>query len=316
MTSDLYSWVDVEDYSWSDQPYIQWAIYSGHSLIQLWQDTDYVYVALVDGLDIVDLNSAEKVAYIPWKGGFSTVWASNDVVYLGSTTGVKFINKSSIVGDTEDPINLIEFLNNYNYYAPASIDIKYIHGFEDKLSIVTASGLDLVDNSVGGFKSSTNNGSIEKCFSLPDRSVYYTTTTGVFKLYSYLFDWEVPDKTFLFDVDINDIFVTQQTAVSGINNTFFIATSSGVYVYDEDINQVFNYSTELAGTSINITGIWADLDSGINNGKMYIVSSGEGAAFSIFDLNTKKLWDKYTLTEKGRDNSLLLSEDLVDLGGF
>lgn len=322
---DLYSWVDEPTYSWSDEPYIQWAISVGGTLNQVWQDSEYAYAATSGGLDILDINSTEKVAYVPWPSGFSTIWASEDTIYLGTDDGVKYLNKSSILGDSASPINLIAFLNSYTYYAPTSTYIKYLHGFENKLSIVTASGMDLVDNTSGGFKSSTSNPNIGKCFSTVDRSVYYMVNNaainGVFKVNSYLFDWTTPDvsyitgESFLPDVEINDIFITLQTASSGISNTIFVATSSGVYIFDEDSDRVDHYTTELAGTSINVTGIWADQSTGLDTGKVYTVSSGTGAGFSIFDLSTKSLWDKYTTTSKGRASETLLSEDVIDVGG-
>jgi len=322
---DLYSWVDDPSYSWTDEPYIQWSVSVDSALNQVWQDINYAYAATSEGLDIIDINSTEKIAYVSLVGGFSTIWASEDTIYLGTNGGVKYLSKSSILGDSASPINLTAFLNSYTYYAPASTDVRYIHGFENKLSIVTASGMDLVDNTSGGFKSSTSNTKIGKCFSTADRSVYYTVNNasinGVFKVNSYLFDWDTPDisyvtdDSFLPNVVINDIFITLQTASSGVNNTIFVATSSGVYIFDEDSAQVDHYTNELAGTSINITGIWADQASSIGSGKMYIVSSGEGAGFSVFDLDTKSLWDKYTLTDKGRTNEVLVSEDLIDVGG-
>jgi hypothetical protein len=185
--------------------------------------------------------------------------------------------------------------------------------------------MDLVDNTTGGYKSSVYNTKIGKCFSTAARSVYYTVnnsaTSGVFKINSYLWDWAAPDisyvtgESFLPIVDINDIFVTLGTSSSGIGDTLFVATSSGVYIFDEDSGQVDQYIDELAGTSINFTGVWADKTSSISDGRVYTVSDGDGAAFSIFDLATKSLWDKYTVTEKGRTNEVLLSDDVTDVGG-
>jgi len=323
--ADLYSWVDSSGYSWSDEPYIQWAILTGTTLNQVWQDADYAYLATSKGLDIISMELVEKVAYIPWHTGFSTVWASDDIVYLGTNTGVKYLSKSSILEDGSDPINLIPFLNTYTYFNPTSENINYIHGYSNKLSIVTTSGMDLVDNTSNGFKSSTLNSNIHKCFSTAARSVYYTVngsgTNGIFKINSYLFDWVTPDvsyitgDSFLPPVTITDLFVTLGTASSGVGDTLFVATSSGVYVFDEDSGQATHYTNTLAGTSVGIVGIWADVTSSSNSGKMYIVSSGVGAAFSIYDLTSDSLLDKYTLTEKGSSGQVLLSEDIIDIGG-
>lgn len=69
----------------------------------------------------------------------------------------------------------------------------------------------------------------------------------------------------------------------------------------------------LAGTSNIMTAIWADLNAGREVGKVYITSYGEGAAFSIVNLNTKILYDSYTLTVKGRAGVTLEQEDIKDI---
>lgn len=69
----------------------------------------------------------------------------------------------------------------------------------------------------------------------------------------------------------------------------------------------------LAGTSNNITAIWASFDANKDNGFVYIASYGEGAAFSIVDLNLKLLYDRYTKTVKGRANIVLPQEDIKDI---
>jgi len=87
-----------------------------------------------------------------------------------------------------------------------------------------------------------------------------------------------------------------------------IPVALGVNFY---FGQGINYV--LAGNSNFFTAVWADSDTGRNNGKLYVTSYGSGAAFSILDLNNKVLYDRYTLSTKGRSNESLEHEDIIDL---
>lgn len=69
----------------------------------------------------------------------------------------------------------------------------------------------------------------------------------------------------------------------------------------------------LEGTSNFISAIWAEATAGLNNGKVYVASTGTGAALSIIDLNTKTLYDRYTKDLKGRSNDKLIQEDIEDI---
>lgn len=69
----------------------------------------------------------------------------------------------------------------------------------------------------------------------------------------------------------------------------------------------------LAGSSNTITAIWADIDAGRSCGRVYVASYGDGAAFSVVDLNTKLLYDRYTDSIKGRANQVLKQNDLKDI---
>lgn len=66
----------------------------------------------------------------------------------------------------------------------------------------------------------------------------------------------------------------------------------------------------LAGASNNFTSIWADTNASRSAGKMYISS---GSAFTIIDLETKTVYDRYTQELKGRGNETLNTTGVVDL---
>lgn len=82
-------------------------------------------------------------------------------------------------------------------------------------------------------------------------------------------------------------------------------------------NFQFGYSytvyTILAGQSKNFTSIWADPDANINNAKMYVATTGSGAAFSVVDLEHKVLIDSYKIDHKGINEEFLDREDILDI---
>jgi len=71
--------------------------------------------------------------------------------------------------------------------------------------------------------------------------------------------------------------------------------------------------TILAGSSNLMTAVWAEPGASRTSGKMHITSYGTGAAFSVLDLSAKILYDRYTITVKGRANETLEQEDTKDL---
>jgi len=317
-------WIDNPSYDWIDLPDIAWSAVLGTGFLgflnQVWSDINYAYAVTINGLVVMDIDTGDELSYINYPEGFSTIWGNDDVIYLGASDGIKYLIKSTILTDSGNPINLEAYINNYEYYSPMFDDVKYIHGHEETLAIVTDYGIEIVDNSLNGFKSYLYSTGIKKCFATSNRSLYYTTTSGVSKVVSWLHDWVSPDDSYVSgasfidsDLTINDIFATSNTAYSGTSNTLFIATSSGVYILDEDLGTVDHYVNELAGSSINIAAIWADLTTSKDQGKVYIMSSGDGAALSVFNLTTKSLWDYYTTTEAGRAGNTLLAEDAVDM---
>jgi len=82
---------------------------------------------------------------------------------------------------------------------------------------------------------------------------------------------------------------------------------------DADFNFALVIYYVLAGTSNAFSAIWADPDAGLTNGKMYTLSSGEGAALSILDLSTKTLKIKYLHETPAAGREVLESNDTVDL---
>lgn len=83
-----------------------------------------------------------------------------------------------------------------------------------------------------------------------------------------------------------------------------------------EVNFDFGTNVELnilIGTSNVMSAIWADVTAGRACGKMYVASTGGGSAFSVLDLQSKTLYDGYTVTLKGRANTVLQQEDTIDI---
>ena len=297
------------------------------TLHKIWMDQIYVYAATSIGLDVIDIETSNKVSYIDNIEGFTSVWSSEDVVYLGTNDdGLKYIEKETISGSESAPYNLENNLKDYNYYYNTSSNqIKYLHGYNDTLAVVTGSGIDILNNTVNSFKSTTSNINVTKCFLTPANEIYYIVQgtaedDGIFKMNTVLCDWSnadtsyKPGQSFIPEIaDINDLFITTKTSKNNIDNTLFVATTSGAYVFDEEEKSFDRYTTLLGEKYTALNTIYADLDSSRDNGKLYTTSSGNGAAFSIVDLDSKILYDSYTLTVKGRSGVTLEQEDIKDI---
>lgn len=205
-------------------------------LYQISIDDDYVYAVTSNGLDIYDITSESKYAYITYDGGFSTLWVNDDYVFLGtSSNGVKYLDKNSITGSIGSPHDLSSYLNNLGdltYYSNLTSDnISYIHGNDDKIVCTTTVGVDVVKLNPQSYRSFTLIGGADKCFMSSNDEVYYTVLSGstwfVYKITDSDHDWSSPDKIYniFSSLTINDVFVD--------SNNIYAATSSGVYVIDE-----------------------------------------------------------------------------------
>ncbi len=222
-------------------------------LNQIWSDDYYVYAATSSGLDIIDKTEEQKIAYINNNDGFETVWANDDRIYLGtSVSGIRYFDKICISGTVFIPEDLVGCLLDYvPPYGITSQNIRYIHGNNDYIMWCTDLGVDVYKAEPYGYRSFTTVSGAQKCFMTSIGKFYYTTisgatASGTYDLWSLnrlnnsLTDWVVPDYNYSTGINIlpaglaiNDMFITEGTAVNGIDNTIFIATTSGVYVVDE-----------------------------------------------------------------------------------
>jgi len=231
--------------------------YIGSILNQIWSDDNYVYAVCDSGLDIISMSAEQKIAYIEYELGFNTVWANDNRIYLGTTSsGVKYINKTCISGTVESPVNLITWLADYTSpFGMSSQNVRYIHGNNDFIMWCTNLGVDVYKMEPYGYRSTTTTSGAQKCFMTSTGKFYYTSVSGnewcLNRIDKPLWDWTIPDYIYNTggdvlsnSLEINDIFITENTASNTIDNTVFIATTSGVYVVDEgSLDYVVYYTT-------------------------------------------------------------------------
>ena len=225
------------------------------TLYHIYTDSAYVYAATSDGLDIYDITSEQKYAYITSQCVVNTVWGNSDKVFIGTTTsGINYFYKTCISGSVDDPYDISECLNplsDLTYYSTLTSDtIRYLHGYDDTLLVITDSGVDVIKLDPQSFRSYTTM-SGRKGFMTSVNKFYYTTTDSINRMNNDTYDWSIPDITYatgsgIFEagITINDIFVTEGTSQDGIEDTLFVATSSGVYVIDEGIGEYIIYYKE------------------------------------------------------------------------
>ncbi len=217
-----------------------------YDLYQVYVDLNYVYSATASGLDVYNIESENLTARIPYLDGFNSLCGNDDRLYLAtSASGIKYVEKTCVSGNDNNPYNLSQCLNDYNDFTITSNNIKYIHCNDDLLMCCTDVGVDVIaSGTLGHYRTHLIPGAdAHKCFITSTGKAYYTTISGsdetIDVVYNTSFNWAGADYRWYIgggilpeDYNINDIFVTEGTATDGYN-TLFVATTSGVYIIDE-----------------------------------------------------------------------------------
>ena len=227
----------------------------GEVFYQVWT-SDYVYAATSEGLKIYDITSEGQYAYVTYSGGFNTVWANDDKVFVGTTTnGVKYINKTCISGSVGSPYEIVTWLEDFSgltyYHELTSDNVRYIHGSSDVLCMITDAGVDVVKLDPQSYRSYMVISGAKKCFMTSTGRFYYMTLDVLYAMYACVYDWTEANKEYtvgsgIFEagIELNDMFITEQTSSDGISNTIFTATTSGAYVIDEGNDEYVIYYVE------------------------------------------------------------------------
>jgi hypothetical protein len=243
-------WIEYEDRAWGINPA------PFYLLNQIWTDDNYVYAATTDGLNIIDITSELAYAHATYSGGFNSVWSDDDYVYLATpASGIKYLYKTCISGSIVSPYELSTCLLDYLSEPDIlSNKVRYIHGNNGHMVFSTASGVNYRGPDVYYQRAKHYSKIVRKVFITSAGKMYYLTWDGsTWKINIKYYDnqdWETPDKvyqtgTFLINsgTDILDIFVTEGTSDTGANNTIFVATTSGIFVIDEELDEGDTYYT-------------------------------------------------------------------------
>lgn len=252
-------WYDIDTWQWTDDNTRQWGFIieipepeeEGFGLRQIWTDENYIYAATISGLDIISIETEERQSFAVDESGFVSVWSSADYVFMASPDkGIRRLNKDFI-----GPENVTSHLHDYARYPDITSDyVKYIHGNSNKMICCTDRGVDIIRLNTG-YTTHTSVTGAYKCFVTPEHDYFYYTVSGTITdsgtTYSGVYysinrlngntgDWSYPDLAYTtmsgfmsMVTCLTDFYVTEHTSVSGLNNTLFIATDLGVYIYDE-----------------------------------------------------------------------------------
>lgn len=250
---DSWQWVDNDDSQWGFSTASSGVVYEG--LNHIWTDNLYVYAATTDGLDVIDIDTELRQSFATNLGGYTTVWSDSDFVFVGSSAGIQYFRQSDV-----GPAEIISALTDYASVPDLTSDeVRYLHGNENKLICCTERGVDVIRRN-SGYRTYTNVFGAQKCFITPNHDYIYYTISGIatsgtapwyiHRLNNNTSNWSSPDliyatgSGFLENATrLNDFYVTEHTSTSGLNNTLFIATDNGIYVYDEGSGNYIVFTT-------------------------------------------------------------------------
>jgi hypothetical protein len=221
--------------------YVSEAIpFKDNFITQVYNYKEYTYTASTIGLEVF-FEDKSKCFYSKL-GRTNTVWGDDNLLYIGTTEG---LYKKELDGCESEPIETNINLTHKN--------ITYIHGHGKRLLITTKSGVDYLNfKSNPHIHSHTLCANTTKCFLTKNSGYYITTTSGAQSLNridTMLCDWAEPTETyttgsgiFKENIKLTDIYITEGTAMRG-GNTIFCATTSGIYIIDEDNKKYAIYYT-------------------------------------------------------------------------
>ena len=243
-------WYDIDTWQWVDTPTPEWG-FGVETLNQICTDETYVYAATSAGLKIIDIET-ENVVANEYSYAYTTVWANDDTVFLGtSESGIKSLNKS-FIAQGEIYTGLMDYVSEPDI---SNNNIRYLHGNSHKLMCCTSSGVDIIGLVTHYITHTTIIGGAKKCFAAENDKFYYTVSginnQYIHRLDSNIGNWITPDYTYTTGSGflpsascINDIYVTAGTSLSGSEyNTLFVSTDYGVHIIDEGTGIYAIYTT-------------------------------------------------------------------------
>ena len=264
-------------------------------------DSTSIYMATTSGLYIFSVLDIENYQYfIPIEGGVNSLWCGAHNVYAATNIGIYEVDKYAPTG----------FTSYAEYPFINSNVVRHIHGNIDIILSCTDVGVNVTRRNSKYTTYCYTDGS-NKCFAPENDCCYYTTNSvgvhSINKLINNSSNWTTPnivytagDSFLPAGIIINDIFVSN-------NECLFVATNSGIYIYDE-----LNDDYYMFGELNNYNSVTADKNSGLNIGYMYASTAEPVSSFYVVNLKTKEVVDYYSTNSSGRVNSPLVKDGMSD----
>ena len=207
----------------------------------IWTDDTYIFKATTSGVNIYDIDTGGTVAIVQYGTGMSSVWSDDTYLYMGTTNSGVLWLPISVISGTYDLTNQLSI---YRGYPNITNDhVNYLHGSGDYLCITTISGVDHINLTTSSGIYTTVSGA-KKCYQTAEGRFYYCFDDDLNVVYDNTQNWTNPgyiysvgDGIIQAGVEINDIFVTEDTSIyQSDDNVIFLATSNGVTIIEERKN--------------------------------------------------------------------------------
>lgn len=160
----------------------------GYDYKSIWSSASYIFQPTLSGVTVYNSDASSIVSHILAPSGIGTansVWADDDYLYISTTSGG--IYKSDLATIEIAP-QMIPYLD---YPTITNDSVRYIHGNNNQLCIVTISGVDHINITTGSGIYTLCDDSY-KCFQTISGTFYYTKnykTINEVDLGGSLTDW-------------------------------------------------------------------------------------------------------------------------------
>lgn len=274
-------------------------------------DDLYAYSTTSSGIVILDITTESPYYYINVPAYCHCIYSDNTYIFIGTNNGIYRAHRDA-------PQEIYRYL----YYPFISSDIvEEIKGNNDFLVISTVSGINIERRQVG-YVTKNVYVKTKSCVVTPTTNqVYYvvyesgSNYCNISRLDSNSSDWSTADVTYEQSESfisgttaVNSIAVTEKTSTDEYNNTIFAATSNGVIIYDEGTADYMTISG--IGNNSNYTSIMVSNGSSLNDGIIYLTSSGITDEFVIFNISENSIVDLYSYNASGKSGEYLLSNEI------
>jgi len=205
----------------------------GHEYDSIWSSAVYIFQPTSSGVIVYNNDASSILSYVLTPSGIGTtnsVWADDDYLYISTTSGGVY--KSDLITIESAPL-MTPYLN------PPTItnnSVRYIHGNNDRLCVVTISGVDNINlTTESGIYTLCDNS--YKCFQTISGTFYYTENCKLLSvvdenyLGGALIDW-----TYYRDINLN-------STTSGVNDQVLLEIEGFSYGHIQSNGEDIRFMT-------------------------------------------------------------------------